>query len=75
MELKPVKLKNGVEIRWPEDVARIIRILAERGYSASGMDAQGLWENYSEDYYAAGWIDMPDDDETVWAAIKDYILN
>lgn len=59
---------------YPNDVKRIQKILADRGYEASPMECEALWDKYS-DSMAAGWMGLSDDDEEVFGCISYYINN
>lgn len=57
---------------FPEDIARIIRILAERGHTLTPKQAADAWEAYSETYFA-GWLVLPEKDEDVASLILLYV--
>ena len=54
------------------DNLRIIKILADRGYICDSEQAEELWGNYS-DSMAAGWMNLPPEDERVFKCIEPYI--
>lgn len=54
---KPLTFQSEHARRYPEDVARLIRVAAQAGYTLDAPHATMLWESYSEDW-AAGWIGM-----------------
>lgn len=60
-------------IHYPEDVARIRRVLQAHGYMADPWQAQVMWESYSNFYFAASWLVLPDDDAALWAALEQLI--
>lgn len=45
------------EERYPSDLDRIVRVVAEAGYEIDRQTAQWAWEEYS-DHYAAGWLSL-----------------
>jgi len=45
-------------------IDRIVEVLAARGYTIDRAAARVLWQNYS-DSMAAGWMQLPDDDEVL----------
>lgn len=59
------------DFRWPEDVARIVKICADNGYSISDKEAQAAWEEFS-DSVCAGWIILGDDDNVVLGVVLDF---
>ncbi len=70
--MKRLKVKSIDGIRFPEDVERIGKILLEKGYWATPDECQLLWETYS-DNLCAGWLILPDDDDTVFESIRPWI--
>lgn len=52
-----------------EDVARIVRICADRGYSISPEEALGAWEAYSQDYFAS-FLELDIDDNLIFDNVK-----
>lgn len=52
-----------------EDTKRIVKVAFENGFILSILEAEELWEEYS-DSMAAGWMGLPDSDEELWAIIK-----
>lgn len=44
------------------DIDRIVKIFADRGYEISHSDAVRAWEEYS-DSMCAGWMSLGEDDE------------
>jgi hypothetical protein len=55
-----------LEERFPDDIDRMVRVLAERGHSASRADLASAWEAHSESY-AAGWLSPPEEDDDLVA--------
>ena len=43
---------------YTDDIDRIVKVFADRGYDISREDAIKSWEAYSELEYAAGWMNM-----------------
>ena len=69
MQLVP---KIDSRIRWPEDVARIVHVMADRGYAVTPAHAQRIYEAWSEEEYCAGWLGLTPDDEKLAAIILSY---
>lgn len=55
--------------RYPDDVKQIRRALANAGYAIDGATAAEAWNRYCERTFAAGWLDLPDDDWWIVQAI------
>lgn len=54
------------------DIARLVRVMAARGYECSRVDAYNLWNLYSADM-CAGWMMMRDlTDESVFRQVKPF---
>jgi hypothetical protein len=47
---------------YTNDIDRIVKIFADRGYEITHSDAVHAWENFSESY-AAGWMSLGEDEE------------
>lgn len=62
-------IKKTFNHRHKEDIIRIKQIMLNNGYEADLSDAAELWEDYS-DSLAAGWINLPKDDDELWSIIK-----
>lgn len=62
--MKKLKVKQPYNhhYEYTNDITRIVKIFAERGYEISETDAVLAWELYSESY-AAGWMCLGEDDE------------
>ena len=58
--------------RWPEDIASIVRALAERGYEISHNDARMAWEDYSQSM-CAQWLCVPESSTAILCAIEPYL--
>lgn len=58
---------------YPEDTARIVAIMAVRGYFLSVADAETIWGMYSSDA-CASWLflDYAGDDDGIAAAILEH---
>ena len=56
--IRPVTLH-----RHHKDVQRIMEAARIAGYEISYTDAVWAWEEYSEQFYAAGWLGVGDDAE------------
>ena len=55
-----------------EDCNRIHGILLDHGYFSTLDECAELWELYSSEEYAAGWLSLPDKNEEVYECIKPY---
>lgn len=53
---------------YASDVERIIRVCATLDYEITADVARQAWKNYSE-FFAAGWITLPIDDQSLLSAI------
>ena len=62
--MKKLKFKEQYNhhFEYQNDIQRIVKIFAERGYEISESDAVSAWEQYS-DSMAAGWMSLGPDDE------------
>jgi len=56
-----------------DDIARIQRVVQEKGYDCYDDLAQRLWEVYS-DSMSAGWLGLPDSDEELFECVSSYIV-
>jgi hypothetical protein len=71
MPLKTIKIKE-YNRDFHEDTIRIQRLLIDKGYYAENSQCRRLWELYSENEYAAGWIGLPKTDEELYDCIRPY---
>jgi hypothetical protein len=62
MKKLKVREKYNHHFEYTNDIDRIVKIFAERGYEISATDAVHAWEMFSNDM-AAGWMSLGDDDE------------
>ena len=62
--MKQLKVKEPYNhhFEYKNDIDRIVKIFADRGYEISATDAVKAWEQFSYDM-AAGWMCLGDDDE------------
>ena len=60
--------------RYPRDVERIQKCLANKGYEATLGECESLWDKYSESM-CAGWMNLPDTDDDIFRCINSYINN
>jgi hypothetical protein len=62
--MKKLKFKNPYNhhYEYTNDIDRIVKIFADRGYEISHTDAVHAWEEYSSSY-CAGWMSLGQDDE------------
>ena len=70
--MKILKFKQpGAE--WHEyqkdDIERIFNVCLANGYYLTRDQAMIAWEKYSEDYYAAGWLILPEKYEDILKCI------
>jgi hypothetical protein len=56
-----------------DDVERIVRVFALRGYEIDAMTAYHAWGRYS-DAMCAGWMMLPDDDNEVFLHALSYTV-
>jgi len=61
---KKLKVKEPYNhhFEYTNDIDRIVKIFAERGYEISASDAVKAWEKFSYDM-SAGWMSLGSDDE------------
>jgi hypothetical protein len=57
-----VKEQYNHHFEYTNDIDRIVKIFADRGYEISASDAVKAWEQFSESY-CAGWMSLGSDDE------------
>jgi hypothetical protein len=57
-----VKRQYNHHFEYTNDIDRIVKIFADRGYEISATDAVKAWEMFSNDM-AAGWMSLGVDDE------------
>jgi hypothetical protein len=62
--LKKLKVKKTYNhhFEYTNDIDRIVKIFADKGYEISATDAVRAWEMFSNDM-AAGWMSLGDDEE------------
>jgi len=62
--LKKLKVKKQYNhhFEYTNDIDRIVKIFADRGYEISETDAVHAWEQFSYSM-SAGWMSLGDDDE------------
>lgn len=74
MKTITVKGYRDYDIRHPEDCKRIQDALLNKGLYATMLQAQQLWESYSEDHWCAGWLIMDGmSNEEIYDSVKEYI--
>lgn len=62
MKKLKVKEKYNHHFEYTNDIDRIVKIFADRGYEISHTDAVLAWEQFS-DSMCAGWMNLGSDDE------------
>lgn len=74
--MKKLKFKTPIiynhHYEYVDDIDRIVKVFADRGYEISREDCVLAWESYSELEYAAGWLVLPESDEFLYNEIRDY---
>jgi hypothetical protein len=62
--LKKLKVKEiyNHHFEYTNDIDRIVKIFADKGYEISATDAVRAWEQFSENM-CAGWMSLGDDEE------------
>lgn len=63
--------KKDPDYMYSGDVDRIVLACKNAGYGISEPVALEVWERYS-DSMCAGWLHLPDDDDTLVSIILDY---
>lgn len=56
------KLTYNHHLEYTNNIDRIVKIFADRGYEISHSDAFRAWEQYS-DSMCAGWMSLGEDEE------------
>lgn len=66
--LKKLKVKERYNhhFEYTNDIDRIVKIFADRGYEISESDAVRSWEKYSKEYWCAGWLTLHETDEEIF---------
>lgn len=62
------------KIRYPDDCARLQRLINELGYEFSLREAEDFWEWYSEHYYCASWLHLPEKDEDIKRIFEENVF-
>lgn len=64
MEIKKLKFKKPYNdhYNYTDDINRIVKIFADRGYEITSEDAFRAWEEFS-DSMCAGWLILGSDDQ------------
>lgn len=55
------------------EVLRIVKICADRGFEIDEFSARSAWSKYSRSM-CAGWMNMDENDDYVFANIQPYVL-
>lgn len=72
--VRPMAVMGGPEeLRFPDDVARLRRILNERGFDASDVLVERAYSQWSEDFWCAGWLILEDDDQALFEALMVFL--
>ena len=71
--MRTIRVKSEYEISWPEDCKRIQDILINKGVFATLHQCQSLWRLYSEDHWAASWLNMDGmNNDQIYASVSEY---
>jgi len=70
--MKDIEIISEHGEKYREDILRIKKILIEKGYNATLTVAEHLWDKYSHSM-AAGWMNLPDNDDDVFGCIRTYL--
>lgn len=70
--IKKINHNSRYTHRHMHNVERIKNVCHQNGYEADLEDCANIWEDYS-DMNAAGWINLPEDDEDLWFIIKNEV--
>lgn len=72
--MKKLKFKEPYNhhFEYQSDIDRIVKIFADRGYEISHTDAVKSWENYSEEYWFAGWLTLHETNEEIFNNLFKY---
>lgn len=70
--MKTIPIQVGRSIEYLEDCQRIQRVLQRQNYDVDLATCQQLWRNYS-DSMAAGWMNLPSGDNSLFAVLTPYI--
>lgn len=71
--MKKLRFKHPYHhYEYVDDIQRIIKVFSDRGYEISRDDAMRSWEAYSEYEWAAGWLILPESDESIYNEICGY---
>lgn len=54
---------------YPQDCIRICKVALDHGYYITPLEAQKIWEIYS-DSMCASWLILPTSDEDLWFDIR-----
>lgn len=72
--VRPMAAMGGPEaLRFPDDVARLRRILNERGFDAPDALVEWAYSQWSEDFWCAGWLILGDDDQALFEALMVFL--
>jgi hypothetical protein len=65
MKKLTVKKQYNHHFEYTNDIDRIVKIFADRGYEISATDAVKAWEMVSNDW-SAGWLTLHEDEEEIF---------
>jgi len=63
---------DGLVFEYPDDVARIVRVMREAGHHLTPQEANEVWDVYSGGLWA-GWLELPDSASDLEAVITDQL--
>lgn len=69
-----LQLRLAETVEFPGDVARIKKVLAEKGYDATDHECALLWRLHSEKVCAA-WLMFPLTDDSIFESVQEFIVD
>ena len=72
--MKKLKFKEPYNhhYEYADDIQRIVKIFADRGYEISDSDAVRAWEMLSKNDWAAGWMTLYESDDMIFEDCLKY---
>lgn len=65
-----------MKLKFPEyveDTKRIVNVVMNHGIWINPLEAEQMWEEYS-DTLAATWMTLPEDDSELWDILKEFFI-
>jgi hypothetical protein len=72
MSMKKLTLKKNINDPYGSDIDRMRDVMRTAGYDVSRTDCSLAWDAYS-DSMCAGWMSLPESDETLAYILKQYL--